>query len=246
MARQLRNPTIQLVKESLFFFANTIFSRQTYHEIINFITKEQLDVAHVQNVFSLISPSVYWALKKAGVPIVQTVHNMRFLCPNSLFYTNHHICERCKDGNTLYAIRWKCYRQHYALSALYATTIGVHRRLGTFDIIETFITPTEFTAHKLEEGRLADNITVLVPELFPEAGSFERRNPYLTYIGRLSPEKGVTILLEAMVGVPGVTLKIAGHGPQLPELNAKVRSNGICSGTVWQLSFPQFAMKHLH
>lgn len=214
------------------FFANTIFSRQTYHEIMDLIAKERPDVAHVHNVFPLISPSVYWALKKAGVPIVQTVHNMRFLCPNGLFYTKHHICERCKYGNTLHAIRWKCYRQNYALSALYATTIAVHRRLGTFDLIDTFIALTEFTAHKLVEGRLttADKITVLghfLPEPLPEAGSFEHREPYLTYIGRLSPEKGVDILLEAMVGVPGITLKIAGHGPQFPELNAKARHYNI-------------------
>lgn len=214
------------------FFANTIFSLRTYREIIDLVKKEKPDVAHVHNVFPLISPAVYWALKKTGVPIVQTIHNMRFLCPNGLFYTNNRICERCKYGNTLHAVRWKCYRGHYLLSALYATTIALHRRWHTLDLIDQFIALTEFTAHKLVESGLTtvDKVTVLghfLPEPLPSAGSFERREPYITYIGRLSTEKGVAILLEAMVGLEKITLKVAGYGPQFHELKARAEQYNI-------------------
>lgn len=117
--------------EKIAFWINTLFSPRTFQEVLALVRQERPDVAHVHNVFPLISPAVYWALKKSGVPIVQTVHNYRFLCPNALFYTRGQICERCKYGNTLHAIRWRCYRQSYLLSALYALVIGLHRHLGT-------------------------------------------------------------------------------------------------------------------
>lgn len=220
--------------EKIAFWINTLFSPRTFQEVLALVRQERPDVAHVHNVFPLISPAVYWALKKSGVPIVQTVHNYRFLCPNALFYTRGQICERCKYGNTLHAIRWRCYRQSYLLSALYALVIGLHRRLGTFDLIDHFLPVSEFVAHKLVESRCATvkKVTVLgnfLPDPLPAPGSFERREPYVVYLGRLSPEKGVSMLLDAMVNLPEVTLKIAGDGPQAETLKARAQKEGLCA-----------------
>jgi len=214
------------------FFPDTVFSRRTCREIQSLVSSEHPDVAHVHNVFPLISPSVYRALKDAGMPIVQTVHNFRFLCPNALFYTHRQICERCKHGNTLHAVRWKCYRQSYTLSALYAATIGLHRRWGTFEMIDRFIALTEFTVEKLLESGLTmqDKISVLgnfLPNPLPMPGSLEKREPYVVYLGRLSPEKGVGILLEAMVALPDLGLKIVGNGPQAAALQATAHRRGL-------------------
>ncbi|MDI6695065.1 MAG: glycosyltransferase family 4 protein [Anaerolineales bacterium] len=209
----------------------TIFSWRTYREIQTLVSSENPDVAHIHNVFHRISPAVYRALKKTDVPIVQTVHNFRFLCPNALFYTHGRICERCKYGNTLYAVRWRCYRQSYILSALYGFAIGLHRRYGTFDLIDRFIALTEFTAQKLIESGLVprDKISVLgnfLPDPLPRLGSFERREPYLVYLGRLSSEKGIDVLLDAIADWPKMELKIAGDGPQGETLRAKARQQG--------------------
>jgi glycosyltransferase involved in cell wall biosynthesis len=214
------------------FFPEAVFSRRTYHEIRTLIARERPDVAHVHNVFPLISPSVYRALKDSGIPVVQTVHNFRFLCPNALFYTHGRICERCKYGNTLHAVRWKCYRQSYILSGLYAFTIGLHRRAGTFNLIDRFIALTEFTAQKLVESRLTtqDKISVLgnfLPDPLPAPGSFDKREPYVVYLGRLSTEKGVEILLDAVTGLPDLRVKIAGDGPQTGVLQTIARQQGL-------------------
>jgi glycosyltransferase involved in cell wall biosynthesis len=218
--------------QKVIFFPKTIFSRRTYREIRALVMRERPDVAHVHNVFPLISPSVYWALKDSGVPVIQTVHNFRFLCPNALFYTHGRICERCKYGNTLHAVRWKCYRQSYILSGLYAFTIGLHRRAGTFNLIDQFIALTEFTAQKLVESRLTtqDKISVLgnfLPDPLPAPGSFDKREPYVVYLGRLSPEKGVEILLDAVTGLPDLRVKIAGDGPQTGVLQTIARQQGL-------------------
>ncbi|MCA9909475.1 MAG: glycosyltransferase, partial [Anaerolineae bacterium] len=75
------------------FFLSSLFSWRTYREVRALVREFKPDVAHVHNVFPLITPSVYWALKHEGVPIVQTIHNFRFMCPNGLFFRNQKPCE---------------------------------------------------------------------------------------------------------------------------------------------------------
>lgn len=220
-----------LIRKAL-FFPNTFFSRRTYREIRALVERERPDIAHVHNVFPLISPAAYHALHDAGVPIVQTLHNFRLMCSNALFYTHNQICERCKGGNTLHAIRLKCYRQSTLLSALYATTIGLHRRFGTWGLIDRFIALTEFTQQKMLESGLAPHHKIAVlgntlTEPLPKPGSFEAREPYFVFLGRLSHEKGVDILLDAMQGIEGITLKILGSGPQRPQLEAQIERLGL-------------------
>jgi len=150
------------------------------------------------------------------------------MCPNGLFYTQGHLCELCKYGNTFHAVQWRCYRNSYTLSALYALTIGLHRLWGTFQMVDRFIALTEFTAQKLVESGLMtrDKVSVLgnfLLDPLPNPGSFEQREPYLVYLGRLSPEKGVDILIEAMSGLPYLTLKVLGLGPRAEALQALTR-----------------------
>jgi len=210
------------------FLANTVYSRKTYRAVRGIVEDQRPEVAHVHNVFPLISPSIYCALRDAGVPIVQTVHNFRLMCPNGLFYTRGMVCERCKLGNTVHAIRRRCYRHSYVFSALYAFAITWHRKVGTFEAIDRFIALTGFSARKLVEGGLApwEKIAVLgnfVAEPLPAPGSFSSRDPYVVYLGRLSPEKGVEILLQAMSTLPHLRLKILGDGPLAETMSSFVR-----------------------
>lgn len=199
------------------FIPNTIFSLRTYREVRELAARFKPDVAHIHNVFPLISPSVYKALADADIPIVQTLHNFRLLCPNALFYMHGHICERCIRGNTLRAILRRCYRESYSLSTLYAGVIGIHRLRGTWSLIDRFIALTEFTAQKLVDSGLTtpDRIRVLgnlLPDPLP-APDFGPREPYLAYLGRLSPEKGVSTVIGALAHTTGLQLLVLGEGP---------------------------------
>ncbi|MGD8752532.1 MAG: glycosyltransferase family 4 protein, partial [Anaerolineales bacterium] len=211
---------------------NALYSIKTHNEINKLVRTQKPDLAHVHNVFPLISPSIYRVLKDNNIPIIQSVHNFRFLCPNGLFYTKGQICERCKYGNTIHAVRYKCYRNNYLLSTIYGLTIGLHRRKKSFQSIDRFITPTEFTAHKLVESKLTSwqKISILgnfLQDPLPIPGSFDQKELFLSYLGRLSPEKGVNILLEALVGIPGVGLKLMGDGPLFDQLKETTRKLGI-------------------
>lgn len=217
------------------FPLETIASHRTTREIRDLVAHEHPALAHVHNVFPLLSPSLYVALAGAGVPIVQTVHNYRFLCPNALFYTHGQICERCKHGATHHAVRLRCYRSSYTFSAAYALAIGIHRRRGTFDRIDRFVALTSFTADKLVEGGLAprEKVRVLgnfLPSPLPEPAGVAPDDPagggYALFLGRLSREKGVHLLVEAFAGLPSVPLKIAGSGPEAEALARRIESLG--------------------
>ncbi|MCL5958317.1 MAG: glycosyltransferase family 4 protein [Chloroflexi bacterium] len=218
--------------QRLAFFPRTFFSPGTYRRLQTLICQERPDVAHVHNVFPLLSPSVYLALKRSGVPAVQTVHNYRFLCPNGLFYVHGRTCERCKYGNLLHAIWARCYRDSFLLSGLYALTIGLHRRLGTLDAIDRYIALTEFAAQKLVQSRLVrpGRVSILgnfLPDPLPSLASSGSRGKYLVYLGRLSAEKGIWTFLEAMVGLPDVHLKVLGDGPLAAPVRDFIRRHGL-------------------
>ncbi len=204
------------------FVPNTIFSRKTNIELTTLVQKTRPDIIHVHNVFPLISPSVYSAMRDVGIPIVQTLHNFRFLCPNGLFFINGRNCERCKYGNTIHSIPRRCYRESYVLSALYAMSIGSHRHFGTFKSIDRFIALTEFAAEKIIESGIAPRAKISILGNFiqiPPIRIVEKRKPYVVYLGRLSSEKGIDVLIGAMDGLSDIELKIAGNGPQLKSLS---------------------------
>jgi glycosyltransferase involved in cell wall biosynthesis len=237
------------VIDKALFFPRTVFSRPVYRELLDLARRERPDVAHLHNVFPLLSPAAYAALHSAGVPMVQTIHNFRLLCPNGLFFTHGQICERCKHGNTLHAVRWRCYRHSRTLSALYAAAIGAHRLAGTFAAVDRFIALTEFAAAKLgESGVVAkDRISVLgnfLPDPLPEPGARHGRSGSVVFLGRIAAEKGVVTLVEAAAQVPEVSVKILGEGPDGERCRALAQSLGTTNvqflGTV--TGEPKWAM----
>jgi glycosyltransferase involved in cell wall biosynthesis len=220
------------VLQKIGFLPRAVFSARTYRRMQRIAKQERPDVAHVHNVFPLISPALYVALNRAGVPIVQTIHNFRLMCINGLFLRNGHLCERCKSGNFVSGVRFKCYRDSYALSGLYAASIGSHRRMGTFKRIQRFIALTDFAASKMVESGIAtfSNISVLenfLPSPLPEYSETDQREAYIVFMGRLSHEKGIFTLLRAMQGLSNLGLKIVGTGPLDQLVKRQIRDRRL-------------------
>lgn len=86
------------------------FSIRTYREVRRSIRENRISLVHVHNTLPLIGPAVYYAAFREGVPVVQTVHNFRLLCPNALFYRDGHICEDCTKKGLHCAVKHRCYR----------------------------------------------------------------------------------------------------------------------------------------
>lgn len=200
----------------------TIFSLKSYKEISALIKIEKPDLAHIHNVLPLISPSIYYALKKMKVPIIQTVHNYRYFCSNGLFLDNKKkICELCGNGNFLHGVIRKCYRNSYLQTSVLSTSLFLHRLLKTFvKNVNIFISPSEFLKNKLiEYGFPKDKIEVINNFIndkdFKPCYDF---NYYAVYLGRLSEEKGLFTMLNAFQEISDFNLKIIGEGPLYQDL----------------------------
>ena len=139
------------------FFPQTIYSSKTSGELDDVVRRFRPDVAFVHNIYPLISPSAYHTLHALRVPSVQVLHNFRPFCINGLFYIQDKVCEKCKGGNYLHAVKNRCYKDSYALSGLYAFTMASNRMAGMVDKISGFICLTEFFKIKMREAGVPEN-----------------------------------------------------------------------------------------
>jgi len=212
------------------FFPNTIYSFRTVREVKALVKKERPEVALVQNVFPLISPSLYYALHRCDIPIVQLVYNYRLVCPNAILYTQGKICERCVRGNFAHAVRYKCFKESHLLSALYATALTVHRHVGDLTkLISAYVTPDLFLREKLIQGGFPQER--IFPLLTPlDACQYEphyEHKGYFVYFGRIVREKGIFTALKAMKALPKSRLLVVGGGEEEEEAHAIVRDSGL-------------------
>ncbi len=198
-------------------------------DIAAILRTEKPDVAHIHNTFMMISPSIYEACNEACVPIVQTLHNFRLFCPASTFCRNGRVCEDCSQVGLASSVRHACYRSSRASTAAVALMLQVHRVQGTWNRrVNAFIALTEFAKRKfVDNGLLPQRIHVKPNFVDPDPGEREVPGDYALFVGRLSPEKGVSTLLKAWGLVrASIPLKIAGDGPLRSELEAQSRELG--------------------
>jgi glycosyltransferase involved in cell wall biosynthesis len=206
-----------------------VWSSRSYRRLSEVIRRNRIELCHFHNTFPLISPSAYYAAKRQRVPVVQTLHNYRIMCPNALLMRGGAICEDCVGRRVVWpgALR-KCYRDSYAASAVAAAAISTHHLLGTWSrCVDRYIALTEFARSKFVEGGLpVSRIAIKGNFVDPDPGRGAGDGGYALFVGRLAPEKGVMTLLEAWEHVPGaLPLRIAGDGPLMPSVKEAAERN---------------------
>jgi glycosyltransferase involved in cell wall biosynthesis len=229
----------------------TVWAWDSYREIRRVLRAEKPHVAHFQNTFPLISPAAYYACREAGVPVVQTLHNYRLLCPAATLQNDGRVCEDCLGRSPWRGVPHACYRDSRAATAAVAL---VHRWLGTWSkMVDCYIALTQFARAKFIEGGLpAEKIVVKPNFVHPDPMAVNHQSPitnhqfpdYALFVGRLSPEKGVRTLLAAWQRLgSGIPLRVVGDGPLRAELEAQVSRLGL--SRVWRgkpaatsISFP--------
>ena len=184
------------------------------------------ELAHIRGIYHHLSPSILWELKRQGVPVLYHVNDFKLMCPTYNLVANGRTCESCANGQYLHAVTEGCYEGGRGRAAVLAAEAYLHRWLKTYvRCVDLFLAPSHFVREKLRaSGVPAGHIEVLphfqsLPteeQLLPEKG-------YVLYFGRLSPEKGLDVLLRAMAQLPYVPLFIAGDGPERARLQALAR-----------------------
>jgi glycosyltransferase involved in cell wall biosynthesis len=195
----------------------TLWNRQTYDDLSVLIAATRPDVMHCTNTFALISPAAYDAAHDMGIPVVQSLHNFRLLCPNALMLRDGAACEDCLGKMLAWpGIARGCYRGSRLQTATLAGMVAWHRWRGTWvEKVDRYIALAEFAREKFIAGGLPAEKIVVKPNFVPgtpQVGHGE--GGYALFVGRLSEEKGLATLLDAWKLLPGEPqLKIVGDGP---------------------------------
>jgi len=194
--------------------ARTIWSTADHDGITQLMQRFKPDVVHVHNTFQSLSPAVIKAASRAGAAVVQTLHNFRLICPQAMLLRHGRICEDCVGHVPWRGVARACYRGSVAQSAALTAMVMVHRGLGTYQHgVDRFIALSQFSRQKLIEGGLPGARIVVKPNFFEWADEpVEEGRQGGVFVGRLSAEKGIEVLLQARQshGLDGVD--VIGHG----------------------------------
>lgn len=202
----------------------TLWSGDSYRVVRKTLESGRFDILHVHNFFPLWSPSVYYAAARAGVPVVQTLHNYRLMCVNAMLFRDGRICEKClKKAFPLAGVAHGCYRESRMGSAVVGSMTGLHRLLNTWSKrVQVYIAVSQFAREKYIAGGLPAEKIVVKPNFVhpsPHPGSGGRG--YALYVGRLSAEKGIATMLRAWESArQPLPLKIVGDGPLTDQVKA--------------------------
>lgn len=206
---------------------DTVWSSQAADDLAKVLERERPDVVHFQNVFPSLSPSAIAAAADRGFPVVYSLRNYRMACPMGQFFRDGGVCEDCLGRRiAVPGIVHGCYRGSRALTTLVASMSALARTRGVWNGVTTFIALSQFVRKKFIEIGLPPERIVVKPNFVlpdPGEGEAERRGNHILFVGRLSQEKGVTQLLEALIRTPELPLQIMGTGPLEGQLRSQAK-----------------------
>jgi glycosyltransferase involved in cell wall biosynthesis len=193
-----------------------LYSFEDARAIRRRIRETRPDVIHLHNPFPLISPYVVRVAKSEGVPVVQTVNNYRHSCPRGDFFRDGAACEDCSGKAFPWpAVAHGCYRGSRPPSAVMATAVRLHR--ATWLMVDCFLPVSEYVAKHLVKAGIPPERMIVRPNSTQPRGAVRSLGSGFVFLGRLSPDKGVSLLISAWTESrvwPRERLVVAGDGPE--------------------------------
>jgi glycosyltransferase involved in cell wall biosynthesis len=207
--------------------------RMTYSSVVRKSVDEVLqrfrpDVVHLHNPYPSFGPAVHLSARRHSVPLVVTAHNYRLRCPNGYLFTEGSICHRCEGGNTLNAVLHRCFPGR-SQAVTYAASLWTHRYvLKLHDTVDVFIAPSDFMRQKLLSWQIpADRVELVRNFTDVPAASEPPSGNHGVYVGRLSSEKGLDVLLKALALAGDPPFVFVGDGPARSELEELSSALGL-------------------
>ena len=220
------------IKSGIKVLKRVIYSTVSKKILSKLLDKYFVDIAHIQNIHGHITPSIFHILKERRIPIIWTLHDYFFLCPNSTFFSRNRVCELCKGKKFYNVLLRKCRKNSYSASLIVMLEEYIHRFLGLLKLVDFFITPSKFMKKKLKEYGFPANKVVYIPNFIDiqniQPSSYN--GDYILYSGRLSYEKGLKTLIKSIALNNSSKLLLAGDGPlrmELEEMTKKTNKNRV-------------------
>jgi glycosyltransferase involved in cell wall biosynthesis len=202
--------------------ARMLWSPSARHGMEQVLEAFRPDVVHLHNIYHQLSPSVLRPLAERRVPAVMTLHDYKLVCPSYLLLAQGRVCEACLDGHFRHAVARRCKDGSLGASAVLALESTLHRRTGAYGPVQVFICPSRFLAAKMAQGGVYPDRLEVLPS-FVDTRDLAGRTTGgagVVYAGRLSQEKGVDVLVEAMGRLGAARLEVVGEGPERVRLEA--------------------------
>ena len=199
-------------------------SRKTFSQSIQ---QYKPDIIHVHNVFPLISPSILAECRRADIPVIMSLHNYRLICPHGLLAVDGQVCDRCIHGREYWCVFRNCEGDLFKSAGYALRNYVARKRKFYLDNVTIFLALTEFQRQMLvEHGFPADRI-LTVPNSTYLTKLHKESHPgdYIGFIGRISPEKGITMLLAAARKNAKIPFKVAGAHEKMPHVLKEAPSN---------------------
>lgn len=223
----LSSPHNATLTQKIRYAGRMLYSFEAKHMMRRLLEQESIQVAHIHNIYHHISPSIFGELKKKRIPIVMTLHDYKLICPNYTMF--HHGAVHEEDCHDRYGtcVKNKCFKDSRMQSSIVQMEMIFHHKIAKFyeKYVDKFIAPSQFIMDmcvkhgwpKEKFVHIKHPVDALEFSLSPEDGG------YVAYVGRLSEEKGLGVLLEAAGQLPKVPFKIIGEGPMKESLEAMAR-----------------------
>ncbi len=217
---------------------NIIYSTEAKKKFEKLVRDTKPDLVHLHIFQHQLSPSILDICKKYNLPTVYTAHDLKMLCLNYVMMNNGKICEKCKGGHYLNALKQKCVKDSAAKSLINVCEGYLHKWRKSYDAIDKIITPSAFYKDKFIDFGVSPDRVTHIPNFLdrekPVVNKSEDSEKYFLYFGRLSHEKGIMTLIKALENTDE-TLYVVGSGPCKEEIETYLTQNGI--GNVKLLGF---------
>ena len=207
-----------------------MWSFKNYNAVQKLIKKERPDIVHIHTFFPLLSPSILYAAKRCGVPVVATLHDTRFVCPCSTSLRGTQLCNKCGDGHYLRMCKYGCFKNSRLQSLIVACIFKYHRiRQSFYKQIDKYICLNENQINLLTNIGFDKNKITKKYNFVPDAEANLRAvkveglpDRYAVFYGRIGEEKGIRVLMKVWEQLPDIPLVVMGGGPLEEEFNAWV------------------------
>lgn len=247
----MRHPNNQVSPWEKYFISQVSFNRKNFKDILKtpgrvlysleakrkfsrLLDDFKPDIIHIHNIYHHISPSILEAAFKRQIPVVMHLHDYKLVCANHALFVNGSVCQACQPNNYWQCLKNRCIKDSWQASALAAFEMYLHHSVLKIyeNKVNLFIAPSRFMKDMaVAFGQAADKIKVIYNPYGASSstGVFEtlsNAKDYLLYFGRLSPEKGLEVLIKA-TALSGQKLKIAGSGElefSLKQLALKLKA----------------------
>jgi glycosyltransferase involved in cell wall biosynthesis len=212
-------------------FGHMIWSFEAAKKFEALIKQWRPEIIHLHNIYHHLSPSILGVARRYRLPVVQTLHDFKLICPNHKLFTEHLPCQRCKSYRYWNALFHRCVQNSYFASGAAVIEMSLHRLWQIYEKnVAYFLTPSHFLRQLLISwGKNPKQIITLhnFVSLEKEKNENQVLGDYLFFAGRLTEEKGIWLLFKIAQALPEIKFKVAGTGPELKRLKKEKEKHGV-------------------